>query len=414
MRINVAGAYQLTVSLFNEAKENFKIHVINQKEIRKLEAERLYTETYLRDLQRLSDFYANDLLRSFVEDFFNYDRHLQTFEKSIALAEARGASTGKYLRTKHDTDQFFITGQTTSNTSVQMKVGVNTESEDIPKELQDVIGSLRKQTEVFLHEIEEMNNQICCIRKVPDEININLRSLENQRDSASKVTYEMINDARRILMERLFQFDDLQDNITQTMSSIDFDGSPASMIGAIIGAALGAAVTTIAIKSITMKRRDRCLKEVEDRLRNWEKKSFPLVEIQERIKEIEYESTILCKKTAFIKSFGLDYSGMTEEQQYILGAYVNSMSAAIRLLEKPIEGFMLFYNNAAVSEVLPQYTRTEFTSKQIGVITFFCNLLIGIDTTKKERKLLGDVLADNDSFLHYFEIKKEKRIPGRK
>lgn len=57
------------------------------------------------------------------------------------------------------------------------------------------------------------------------------------------------------------------------------------------------------------------------------RKSYELaiVELSERIKRIIDETGKLEEAVIKIETFGTDYSQMTEEQQYELGAYVNLM-----------------------------------------------------------------------------------------
>ena len=69
-------------------------------------------------------------------------------------------------------------------------------------------------------------------------------------------------------------------------------------------------------------------------------KSYDLatVELKERIARIDDESKKLDNAISSIKTFGMDYSKMTESQQYEPGSYVNLMHASTQLLTNPILG----------------------------------------------------------------------------
>lgn len=80
------------------------------------------------------------------------------------------------------------------------------------------------------------------------------------------------------------------------------------------------------------------LENVYTLISNRDVKSYELaiVELSERIKRIIDETGKLEEAVIKIETFGTDYSQMTEEQQYELGAYVNLMEAATKLLVNPI------------------------------------------------------------------------------
>ncbi len=59
-------------------------------------------------------------------------------------------------------------------------------------------------------------------------------------------------------------------------------------------------------------------------------------ELKERIKQVKNETTELKRSIKKIKSFGTDYKLMDEQQQYMLGCYVNLMLASERLISTPI------------------------------------------------------------------------------
>ena len=80
------------------------------------------------------------------------------------------------------------------------------------------------------------------------------------------------------------------------------------------------------------------LENIYARISNRDVKTYELaiVELSERIKRIIDETGKLETAIKKIETFGTDYSQMTEEQQYELGAYVNLMEASTMLLVNSI------------------------------------------------------------------------------
>lgn len=72
-----------------------------------------------------------------------------------------------------------------------------------------------------------------------------------------------------------------------------------------------------------------------------EKKKYDLaiIELDERINRIINESVKLKFALDKTKSFGTDYTSMTNEQQIQLGSYVNFMNVSTQLLVNPILGY---------------------------------------------------------------------------
>ena len=141
-------------------------------------------------------------------------------------------------------------------------------------------------------------------------------------------------------------------------------------------------------------------------------KSYELaiVELSERIDRIKNESDLLCKAIEKIKTFGIDYRQMTEEQQYELGSYVNLMEASTMLLTNPILGLN------------PKYTEEDFqklSSKSSAIVWAYylkhktmiislANLLYKIDLNEKDKKLLCKSLKRNKNFLASVEMTKKE------
>lgn len=142
-------------------------------------------------------------------------------------------------------------------------------------------------------------------------------------------------------------------------------------------------------------------------------KSYELtvVELKERISRVIDETVKLNDAIKSIETFGLDYSKMTEKQQYELGAYVNLMNASTQLLINPIKG------------LLPKISMTDFdnfiawkdrkTDKNIcehnkDFIVSLANLLYKIELDDGDKKLLWKSLRKNKKMLKTMKISKKE------
>ena len=142
-------------------------------------------------------------------------------------------------------------------------------------------------------------------------------------------------------------------------------------------------------------------------------KSYELtvVELKERISRVIDETVKLNDAIKDIETFGLDYSKMTEKQQYELGAYVNLMNASTQLLINPIKG------------LLPKFSMTDFdnfiawkdrkTDKNIcednkNFIVSLANLLYKIELDDADKKLLWKSLRKNKKMLKTMKISKKE------
>ncbi len=117
-----------------------------------------------------------------------------------------------------------------------------------------------------------------------------------------------------------------------------------------------------------------------------------IVEMNERIKRIQSEIELLRDGLDKLKSFGLDYSKMTERQQYELGAYVNFTSSATLLLTEPIAGLQPKYTEEDYYRFLSIMYREGYPDsylKNKDAIVFLANLLFKIELNKKDIGILG-------------------------
>lgn len=105
-----------------------------------------------------------------------------------------------------------------------------------------------------------------------------------------------------------------------------------------------------------------------------------------------------------IKTFGLDYTQMTEQQQYTLGAYVNLMAISTSLLVDPILGLQAKFSEEDY-DAFVSATGTESPFKNI--IISLANLLYKIELDDKDKTLLYKSLKKNKEFLASTDMKKK-------
>lgn len=142
-------------------------------------------------------------------------------------------------------------------------------------------------------------------------------------------------------------------------------------------------------------------------------KSYELsiVELNERIKRIKDETPKLNEAIEKIATFGLDYSKMSEAQQYELGAYVNLMSASTQLLVNPILGLQAKFEEQDFKRYVAQINEREKRTKCIDykeLIIALSNLLYKIKLEDKDKKLLWKSFRSNKDFLASLQIPKGK------
>lgn len=126
------------------------------------------------------------------------------------------------------------------------------------------------------------------------------------------------------------------------------------------------------------------------------------VELSERITRIKDETGKLRQAIETIQTFGTDYSQMSQEQQYELGAYVNLMSASTMLLVNPIQGVQPKYTerdfDAYWKSDASKKDRLSLIQRKTFVINM-ANMLYKITLDDKDRKLLAKSLRNNKEFL---------------
>lgn len=155
-------------------------------------------------------------------------------------------------------------------------------------------------------------------------------------------------------------------------------------------------------------------------------KSYKLavVELSERIARIQDESSKLINAISKIATFGTDYTMMTEEQQYELGAYVNLMEASTMLLVNPILGLQSKYTQHDFEQLCEDgckslifvdlYLEKEIDYEAVRkyykeheqLVMALANMLYKIPLDDKDRKLLIKSLKKNNDFLSSVNMSK--------
>lgn len=153
------------------------------------------------------------------------------------------------------------------------------------------------------------------------------------------------------------------------------------------------------------------LEDIYTRISNRDVKSYELaiVELSERIKRIIDETGKLETAIKKIETFGTDYSQMTEEQQYELGAYVNLMEASTMLLVNPILGLQPKFSEQDFEKLCASEKLLEFYFKaHKNMVISMANLLYEITLDGKDRKLLAKSLRKNKEFLSSIQLTKKE------
>ena len=153
------------------------------------------------------------------------------------------------------------------------------------------------------------------------------------------------------------------------------------------------------------KRLDRVFSLIGER--DIKKYDLATVELNERIERIKEENGLLKDAIEEIRGFGLDYSNMTEEQQYKLGAYVNLMSSSTQLLVKPILGLQPKYLEEDYNFVVDDEALDPKVREMIKrIVIWLANLLYKIDLDDTDKKLLSKSFRKNRKLRKQLEVEK--------
>lgn len=154
------------------------------------------------------------------------------------------------------------------------------------------------------------------------------------------------------------------------------------------------------------------LENVYTLISNRDIKSYELaiVELSERIKRIADETATLKYAITKIKTFGTDYSKMSEQQQYELGTYVNLMESSTMLLVNPILGLQPKYSEEDFEKLcaVEQNTNRKYFKDHKNMVISMANLLYKIPLDEKDKKLLTKSLQKNEEFLSSLQMTKKE------
>ena len=135
-----------------------------------------------------------------------------------------------------------------------------------------------------------------------------------------------------------------------------------------------------------------------------------VVELEERIVRIKDETRKLIEAAAITKTFGTDYSAMTEMQQYQLGSYVNLMHASTQLLTNPIQYLQPNYDESNY-EVYKKIKRIDYSDAQEKLIVYLANILYKIEISPSDEQIIASCFRGNKKFMESFELKKKDVSP---
>lgn len=135
-----------------------------------------------------------------------------------------------------------------------------------------------------------------------------------------------------------------------------------------------------------------------------------LTEICERIKRVISEKQMLQDALIKLETYGLDYSKMSEEQQYELGTYVNLVSAATKLMTEPIQSLQPKYTKEDYENYISIMFRGDHPENYLKIgdtIVFLSNLLYQIKLDSKDKALLGKSIKSNNKLLKALKTTKK-------
>lgn len=146
-------------------------------------------------------------------------------------------------------------------------------------------------------------------------------------------------------------------------------------------------------------------------LRDAKSYQLAIVELNERIDHMINESQILADAIEELRDFGLDYNQMTDQQQHILGTYVNFMHSSTQLLVNPILGLQAKYSEADYLHFLsnrPHELTADEAVQFKEMIIFLANLLYKIELGEKDQKILWKTIGSNSDLLESMKLDKKE------
>lgn len=184
----------------------------------------------------------------------------------------------------------------------------------------------------------------------------------------------------------------------------------AGPIGWAISIASITAFGILFFKGLSEKKR---LEEIFTLVTKRELKTYKLAEteIREKINTIISETSQLIDANQEIKSFGIDYKSMNENQQYRLGVFVNLMLAATQNLIRPINALTPKFsldNLAADYSALLCYPQSQMPENHKKIVINLANFFHSVDLSEKDIDILYNSLKKNDKFIESSGLKKNE------
>lgn len=194
---------------------------------------------------------------------------------------------------------------------------------------------------------------------------------------------------------------------------ISAGGAVLSLAGPVGWAIAATAIVTSGVMFWKSHKKKKMLEDIFTMICIRDIKSYELaiVELEERVKRIKAERNTLCMAIKRIDDFGVDYTKMSEQEQYALGTYVNLMNASTRLLINPILGLQAKYTEKDFNEYVQWslwYRKNLVDKKYKKVVISISNLLYGIRLDNDEWSVLYESLRENKEFLQSVELSKHE------
>lgn len=178
-----------------------------------------------------------------------------------------------------------------------------------------------------------------------------------------------------------------------------------ALAGPIGWAIAGAAILSSGIMFWKAHKEKEHLENIFTLIAERDAKSYELaiVELNERISRIKKETVQLWEAVAIIRTYGTDYSKMTEAQQYTLGSYLNLMNSSIQLLINPILGLQAKYTEVDLKKFVNAKNIRVYKK---SVVIFLANMLYKIKIDDNDKKLLWKTFRNNKELLKTLDIEK--------
>ena len=186
-----------------------------------------------------------------------------------------------------------------------------------------------------------------------------------------------------------------------------------ALAGPVGWAIAGVALLTSGVLFFITKNNQSHLENIFTSISNRDVRLYELaiVELNERITRIIDEAGKLSVAINNIKTFGNDYTVMTEQQQYELGAYVNLMNSSTQLLVNPILGLQPKYTQEDFNRYTAwseRKTDNSICEKYSTLIISLANFLYSIKLDERDKKLLWKSLRKNKKMLKSMDVSKKE------